>query len=89
MGGFQLLVTLRPYPSMLEKVTFTQGSRIGGLLLIIQTIYLIRVTIYPKALPHNISTSHYLQCKMYCLVLTCIKAIENIRLFNVAMIQES
>jgi hypothetical protein len=85
MGGFQLLVTLRPYPSMLEKVTFTQGSRIGGLLL----IYLIRVTIYPEALPHNISTSHYLQCKMYCLVLTCIKAIENIRLFNVAMIHES
>ncbi len=65
-----------------------RGTGRGGLQLIIQPINFIRVTIYPAAMPHNISRGHYLPCKIYCLALACIKAIIHL-CHNVANILEN
>jgi hypothetical protein len=54
----------------------------GNLLLIIRSIYFMKVTIYSAASPHNISRGHYLPCKVYCLVLACIEDIIHIRLLS-------
>ncbi len=44
-----------------------------GLKLIFHPI-IYQVTIYPAALPHNISKGHYLPRKVYCLILACSKS---------------
>ncbi len=65
---------------------FTQEGREKWSTTNFQPIYFIRITIYPAALPHNISRGHYLPCKIYSLVLACIKTVIPIRLFSFAMV---
>ena len=42
------------------RVNIYPGPGEGGLQLISEPVYFIRVTIYPAAFPHNISRGHYL-----------------------------
>jgi hypothetical protein len=40
------------------------------------------VTVYHAVLRYNFSRGHHLPCKIYCLVLACIKVITHIRPLN-------
>ncbi len=66
------LFTQRPSHTVSIEVTV---AGLMGLQLIFQPVCFIRVTIYPKALPHKTSRGLYLPCTICCLALACIKAI--------------
>jgi hypothetical protein len=58
------IFTLRHIPTTLAEVTIYPG--VGGGMGLTAIFQLIRFTIYPTALPHNISRGHYLPCKINC-----------------------
>jgi hypothetical protein len=69
-------------PQYQLRSLITQGAEEGGLLLSFQSVYFLRLTIYPATLTLNISRGKYVSCNINCLVLAFIKAIIHIRLLS-------
>ncbi len=91
-GGLQLIflpisfirvtIYLATFPHSISRGQYLpRGPGGGGLQLVFQPFILSGI--YPAALSRNISRGHYLPCKIYCLVLACLKIIFHIRPLSV------
>jgi hypothetical protein len=69
-------------PYNISRGHYLLGGRGRGLRVRANVLTHLFFTIYPAALPYNISSGHYLPCKIYCLVLACIKANIHMRLLS-------